>query len=172
MLQLGMKVLNKVMKSSLPVVKYSVRNSHIGIIGAGSVGASCASSLIHYNGVASKISMYDIRPNIAEGEVMDLEDEGYFTDTAIAHAKTLNDLRDCDIIVITAGAKQIPNESRAMLLQRNAQILKTILNGLMPVKSSAILLLVTNPVDALTTLAQKWTEGYLPRVSVVIVIAV
>ena len=96
---------------------------------------------------------------------MDLEDEGYFTGTTVQHAKTLQDLRECDVVVITAGAKQKPSESRAGLLLRNAKILKGVIDGLLPLKPTAMLLLVTNPVDVLTTLAQKWTEGYLPKVN-------
>ena len=133
--------------------------------------------------------MYDINTSIAEGEVMDLEDEGYFTDTTVLHATSLEQLRDCDAIVITAGAKQRVGETRyyygacsccctnielygtvcfshrATLLQRNAEILKSIIDGLMPLNSSTALILVTNPVDVLTMLAQKWTESCLPKVS-------
>lgn len=147
-----------------PALRAQIRSNHVGIIGAGAVGASCASSIIHFASAANKISIYDINKNIAAGEVMDLEDEGYFTDTEVVHAEELSAIRACDIIVITAGAKQKPQESRAALLKRNASILKGIIDGLMPLKSTSVLLLVTNPVDVLTTLAQKWTEGSIPKV--------
>jgi L-lactate dehydrogenase len=90
----------------------SSREHHIGIVGAGAVGASCASSIIHTSSAAGRVSLFDINGAVAEGEVMDLEDEGYFTGTAVLHATQLAQLRDCDIVVITAGAKQKPDESR------------------------------------------------------------
>lgn len=148
----------------LPAFRVQALSSHIGIVGAGAVGASCASSIIHFTSAATKVSLYDVRKNIALGEVMDLEDEGYFTATQVLHAEELHQLRECDIIVITAGAKQKPNESRAALMTKNACILKEIIDALMPVKPSAILLVVTNPVDVLTSLVQTWTEGQLPKV--------
>ena len=166
MFQLGRR-LELAARRALPAALRQARSNHIGIIGAGAVGASCASSLIHFASATSKISIYDINKNIAAGEVMDLEDEGYFTGTEVVHAAELSQLRDCDIIVITAGAKQAPQEHRSQLLARNAAILRSILDGLRPIRSSSILLLVTNPVAVLTALAQKWTQDCLPKVLII-----
>lgn len=140
------------------------RSNHVGIVGCGAVGASCASSIIHYASAATDISMFDINGKVAEGEVMDLEDEGYFTNTAMHYAPTLEALNKCDIIVITAGAKQLPDEPRTALRLKNAKILKEIIQGLGKLKPTTKLILVTNPVDVMTTLAQEWTKEYLPKV--------
>eukprot|EP00735_Rhodelphis_limneticus_P011259 TRINITY_DN433_c0_g1::TRINITY_DN433_c0_g1_i1::g.2467::m.2467 TRINITY_DN433_c0_g1::TRINITY_DN433_c0_g1_i1::g.2467 ORF type:complete len:456 (+),score=172.71,sp/Q9P4B6/LDHA_RHIOR/43.39/8e-74,Ldh_1_N/PF00056.18/2.4e-30,Ldh_1_C/PF02866.13/3e+03,Ldh_1_C/PF02866.13/9.3e-26,cNMP_binding/PF00027.24/9.5e-05,CoA_binding/PF02629.14/0.069,NAD_binding_8/PF13450.1/0.11,3HCDH_N/PF02737.13/0.19 TRINITY_DN433_c0_g1_i1:77-1369(+) len=138
----------------------------IGVIGAGAVGASAASSLIQKN-IAGTVKLFDINTTLCEGEVLDLQDEAFITGTTVKLAPTLGDLRDCDIVVITAGAKQQPGEPRTALVKRNAKILKGILEGMFPLRPSTILLLVTNPVDILTSLAQVWCAPYIPSTQVI-----
>jgi L-lactate dehydrogenase len=72
----------------------------------------------------------------------------------------------CDVVVITAGAKQRKDEPRTALVDRNAKILDSIIKGMFPHRSppnpDLILLLVSNPVDVLTSVAQHLTQGILP----------
>lgn len=68
-------------------------------------------------------------------------------------AGTYEDLADCGIIIIAAGAGQAKGETRIDLLKKNRAILRTILDGIKPVNTEAILLLVSNPVDILTYIA-------------------
>jgi len=66
-----------------------------------------------------------------------------------------SDCADANLIVVTAGAKQIPGQSRLDLIQRNADIVKSICDGIKKSDSDAVLLMVANPVDALTQVALK-----------------
>ena len=68
-------------------------------------------------------------------------------------AGTYEALADCGIIIIAAGAGQAKGETRIDLLKKNRAILRTILDGIKPVNTEAILLLVSNPVDILTYIA-------------------
>jgi L-lactate dehydrogenase len=137
----------------------------IGIVGAGSVGSAIASSLIHKN-IANNIKLTDINMDMCEGVALDLQDEAFVTGT-IVDAVPIKDMNSCDIIIITAGAKQGPGEPRTDLVKRNAVILKSVLDALFPLKSDTIVLLVSNPVDILTALAQKWCSPYIPREQVI-----
>ena len=137
----------------------------VGIVGAGSVGSAIASSLIHKN-IAHTIKLTDINHDMCEGVAFDLQDEAFVTGT-IVDAIPIKDMNSCDIIIITAGAKQRPDEPRTNLIKRNAVILKSILDALFPLKSDTIVLVVSNPVDILTALAQKWCSPYVPREQVI-----
>ncbi len=134
----------------------------IGIIGSGSVGSAIASSLIHKN-IVKNIYMNDINHEMCRGVVLDLEDEAFITGTHVHHTMAVNELRDCDIIIITAGAKQKPDEPRNNLIERNAIIMKNILVHLLPLKDTCIILLVSNPVDILTNIVQTWCEDFMDR---------
>jgi L-lactate dehydrogenase len=104
--------------------------------------------------------------DMCEGVALDLQDEAFVTGT-IVNAVPIKDMNSCDIIIITAGAKQRPGEPRTNLVKRNAVILKSILDALFPLKSDTVVLLVSNPVDILTALAQKWCLPYIPREQVI-----
>lgn len=152
--------------SYLRNVQVTAHNSRsIGIIGAGSVGSAVASSLIHKN-VSSKIKIADANPVLCEGVVLDLQDEGFITGTII-EMSTVERLRDCDIIIITAGAKQQPDEPRTNLVKRNAHIMHSIVKSLLPISSKTVLIIVSNPVDILTFLVQKWCMDYIPANQVI-----
>ena len=78
------------------------------------------------------------------------------------HAGGQNDYTDSDIIVITAGAKQQPGETRIDLLKRNATIIKTIAKEIAASGCKGVMLLVSNPVDILTKVALEasgWDRG-------------
>ena len=135
-------------------------NHKLAIIGAGSVGASIAYAAI-MKSVAHDILLVDINQERCEGEVLDLSDAAFLSDSRIK-AGTFKEAGQCDIIVITAGAKQRPGETRMELIDRNYKILDSCLNEMKPFKPSAILLLVANPVDVLTFLAQK-ISGLPPK---------
>ena len=167
-----LRAAGKVCRSIAVSVKQShrlmlTRDFNIGIIGSGSVGVACASSLLQ-NPITTNIFMCDSNTALCEGEVMDLEDESFLSGTKI-QAKRIEELNDsnCDIIVITAGCKQVHGESRTDLIGRNALLLNGIIKSLGPINPKTILLLVANPVDILTALAEKWTSQYIPSNQVI-----
>ena len=129
----------------------------IGIIGAGSVGATIAYSAM-IRGVAREISLFDIAKTKVDAEVLDLNHGLLFVPQAkVDGADDIEVLRGSDVVVITAGAKQKPGQTRMDLAGANAQICTKILPEVVRVAPEAILLMVTNPVDVVTEVALKLT---------------
>ncbi|CAO3592876.1 unnamed protein product [Absidia cylindrospora] len=127
--------------------------SKVAIVGAGAVGASIAYALM-LKDVASEILIVDVVQDIVTGQVLDLSDVACVSSTKV-RAATSKEAGQADIIVVTAGAKQKDGEPRTDLIGRNYKILESVIGGMQPIKPEAIMLLVSNPVDVLTQIAQK-----------------
>jgi L-lactate dehydrogenase len=80
---------------------------------------------------------------------------GNFSTDAVVRQGAWKDVREANIIVITAGARQSPGETRDELLNRNRIIFESICSQLLPVPDSTIIVIVANPVDVLTGLFQR-----------------
>jgi L-lactate dehydrogenase len=132
----------------------------IGIVGSGNVGASIARSIIGKN-IVSEVKMLDLNSKLCVGEVLDLQDSAFSTGTKVSVA-THHEIADSSIIIITAGANQKEGESRINLIERNAKIMKEILKSMFPISGDAILIIVSNPVDILTNVAQELCAASLP----------
>lgn len=129
-------------------------NRQIAIIGAGSVGSAIAQSLI-LRRVVSDLVLVDIDSTLCNAQVQDLSDATYLYNVRI-RAGTPADAAISDIIIITAGAKQRPGDTRLDLIDRNVKVLKSVLDGMKPdLRRDAVLVLVANPVDVLTYFAQR-----------------
>ena len=124
------------------------------VIGAGSVGTTYIYALMH-TGIAGEIVLIDLDQKRVKGEVMDLEHGLAFVQPVTIRSGDYSDCADANLIVVTAGAKQIPGQSRLDLIQHNADIVKSICDGIKKSGSDAVLLMVANPVDALTQVALK-----------------
>lgn len=136
-----------------PGTKMSARGGSIAIFGAGSVGSAVAYSLL-LRQVVADIILVDIDQPLCEAQVQDLSDATFLSNVRI-RVGSVSDARQADIIIITAGAKQRPGDTRLDLIDRNYKVLKSILSELQPIRSDAILLIVANPVDILTHFAQR-----------------
>ncbi|CAM9380694.1 unnamed protein product [Ectocarpus fasciculatus] len=138
---------------------------HIGILGCGGVGMASASSLIHRgSAVARTITMFDTAVDRCRGEVLDLADQAGFHGTTVRQARVIAQLQGCDILVVAAGAKCRPGESRSALSLRNAAMLHGLVRELLAcsvVTSETIVLVATNPVDILTALVTDWLADYV-----------
>ena len=134
------------------------------IVGAGQVGMACAYSLLIQN-VLDEMVIVDVNTEKLEGEVMDLNHGLPFVQPTIIRSGTLADGEDADIVIITAGAKQKPGESRLELVQRNLEIFKGLIPQIVQYCSQAIVLIVTNPVDIMTYVSLKLSG--LPTSSVI-----
>lgn len=134
------------------------------IVGAGQVGMACAYSLLIQN-VLDEMVIVDVNTEKLEGEVMDLNHGLPFVQPTMIRSGTLADGEDADIVIITAGAKQKPGESRLELVQRNLEIFKGLIPQIVQYCSQAILLIVTNPVDIMTYVSLKLSG--LPTSSVI-----
>ncbi len=124
------------------------------VIGAGSVGTAYIYALLP-TGVAGQIALVDTDENRVKGEVMDLSHGLPFIPPVTIKHGDYSDCADADIIVVTAGAKQKPGQSRLELIVQNVKIVHSICASIAEQKSPAVLVMVTNPVDALTYVALK-----------------
>ena len=133
-------------------------NHKIMIVGTGNVGASIAYALVNQRTAVNEIVLTDIIAHDAEGEAMDLRDALAVAPSFVKIKNgTYKDAKDCDVIVITAGANQKPGESRMDLLEKNANILKGMIEQIMASGFNGIFLVVTNPMDVLTYLTMKYS---------------
>lgn len=119
----------------------------VGIIGTGWVGSSVAISTLHA-GVAQELLLHDARGEVAEGDAMDLAHGAPFYSPASVRTATVEQMRGCAAIVISAGRGGRPGETRLDLLRDNAAIIRDIGSRLR--KFDGIIVMVTNPVDVLT----------------------
>jgi len=124
------------------------------IVGAGDVGASFAYALAP-SGLAESIALVDLNADLAKGQALDLAHGLPYLPPVDIHAGTVEDYADAAVIVITAGAKQRPGESRLDLLGRNAAIVSGIMDEIVARGSRAIVVVVSNPVDILTHVALR-----------------
>ncbi len=132
----------------------TTRHRKVVVIGAGAVGTTYIYALLQ-TGLAGEIALIDVDAQRAEGEVMDLSHGLPFIPPVSVKAGDYSDCSDANLIVITAGAKQAPGQSRTELIQKNAGIVRSICGQISPHHSDAVLVMVTNPVDALTQLAVR-----------------
>ena len=121
--------------------------TRIGIVGTGSVGASVAISILH-RGVAGELLLADRRGELAEGEAMDLAQGSSFYPAAQVRAASLEEMRDCDAIVVAAGRGGRADETRLDLLRDNASTARGIGEALRGHRG--LIVVVSNPVDVLT----------------------
>lgn len=134
------------------------------VIGCGFVGSACAFSLIQ-RGLFSELVLIDANRDKAEGEAMDLSHGLPYIAAMDVYAGTYDDLSDCALIVITAGANQKPGQTRLELIGQNVNILNAIIPQITARPFEGILLIVSNPVDVLTYLSKE-LSGY-PRERVI-----
>ncbi|MBR3139149.1 L-lactate dehydrogenase [Candidatus Saccharibacteria bacterium] len=133
-------------------------NNKIMIVGTGNVGASIAFALINQRTAVNEIVLTDIIAKDSEGEAMDLRDALAVSPSYIKITNgTYKDAKNCDVVVITAGAAQKPGETRMDLLKKNVNILKGMVEQIMSSGFNGIFLVVTNPMDVLTYYTYKFS---------------
>src|SRR3954452_6205909 len=130
----------------------------VSVIGAGSVGATIAyASLIR--GAAKTMALYDIDRDKVRAEVLDLNHGSQFYPSAnVIGADDIAVTAHSDVVVITAGAKQKPGQTRLELAAVNVKMCRSLVPELLELSPDAILLLVTNPVDIVTYAALQASE--------------
>ncbi|KQW08316.1 L-lactate dehydrogenase [Leifsonia sp. Root4] len=134
------------------------RSTKLTIVGAGSVGSSLAYAAL-IRGSAREVVLYDIDTAKAEAEVLDLAHGTPFTGASrITGGSDIELVADSDVVVITAGAKQEPGQTRLELAGVNVRILEAMLPQLVALAPNAVFILVTNPCDVLTAVAERITE--------------
>lgn len=124
------------------------------MIGCGFVGSATVFSLMQ-SGLFSEIVLIDADKEKAKGEAMDISHGIPFARQMKIYAGDYSDVRDAGIVIITAGANQKPEETRLDLVHKNVAIFRKIIPAVMEAGFDGILLIVANPVDILTYVAQK-----------------
>lgn len=124
----------------------------VGLVGTGMVGTSFAYALMQ-RGVATDFVLVDVDAARAEGEAMDLNHGMSFVRPMQITSGTYADLAGSSVVVIAAGVNQKPGETRLDLLQRNADIMRTIVPQIVHYAPHAVIVMATNPVDILTHIA-------------------
>lgn len=124
------------------------------MVGCGFVGSASVFSLMQ-SGLFSEIVMIDADKEKAEGEAMDISHGIPFAKHMKIYAGDYSDVKDAGMVIITAGANQKPNETRLDLVQKNVAIFRQVIPAIMQQGFDGIMLVVANPVDILTYVAQK-----------------
>ena len=134
-----------------------IENSKVTVVGAGSVGSSAAYAAL-IRGSARHVALYDIATEKVEAEVLDLAHGTQFTGSSdIIGGSDLSVVEGSHVVVITAGAKQKPGQTRIELAGVNAGIIRSMMPQLLEAAPNAVFVIVTNPCDVLTVLAQEAT---------------
>lgn len=130
--------------------------SKLAIVGAGSVGTSLAYAAL-IRGSAGNVALFDVNAAKAEAEVLDLAHGTQFAAAAasVTGGGDIAVTEGADVVVITAGAKQAPRQTRLDLAGTNVRILEDLMAPLLERSPDAVFVLVTNPCDVLTVAAQK-----------------
>ncbi len=129
--------------------------TRIGVVGAGSVGTSLAYAAL-IRGAAQDVALFDLDAAKVRAEALDLAHGTMFTPGArVTGSDDVAVLAGSDVVVVTAGAKQQPGQTRMDLAGANASILESLVPRLLEQAPDAVLVLVTNPCDVLTVVAQR-----------------
>lgn len=133
------------------------KHSKIAIIGAGYVGASICYALM-LKETAQEIVLIDCDEEKARGEALDIMHGIPYMGTAKIVLGEYTDCRDCDMIIVTAGKGRKPGQKRSDLFQENKQILRQIADQIKAHYNGGVVLVVSNPVDAMTREFTNWME--------------
>jgi L-lactate dehydrogenase len=124
--------------------------SKVAVVGAGAVGTAIAYAA-QIRGVCRQLALYDVNADKVRAEVLDLNHGMQFTPMAqITGGDQLDVCAGADVVVITAGAKQKPGQTRLDLAAANVAMCRELVPALVDVAPDALLLVVTNPVDVVT----------------------
>lgn len=133
----------------------SRRTTKLAVVGAGAVGSTMAYAAL-MRGAARSVALYDVNKAKVEAEALDLGHGIQFMPMAeVVGSDDIAVCTDADVVVVTAGAKQKPGQSRLDLAEATISLVSKILPPLVEVAPHAIYVMVTNPVDIVTYAALK-----------------
>jgi L-lactate dehydrogenase len=131
----------------------------IGIVGSGNVGATAAFAMV-MRGVGRQIVMVDLDRKRAQAEADDILHAVPFAQPLQVRAGDYEDLAGAAVVVITAGARQKPGETRLQLLERNAAVFRDVVPQVLRNAPEAVLVIASNPVDVMTHLAARYAREF------------
>ncbi|ACZ22220.1 malate dehydrogenase (NAD) [Sanguibacter keddieii DSM 10542] len=131
------------------------KTTKVAVVGAGAVGSTMAYAAL-MRGSARHVALYDINRAKVEAEALDLSHGIQFMPMAeVVGSDDVAVCADADIIMVTAGAKQKPGQTRLDLAEATISLVSKILPELLAVAPDATYVMVTNPVDIVTYAALK-----------------
>lgn len=130
-------------------------NRKVSIIGVGFVGSTIAYALM-MKGLVDEIVLIDINRAITDAESLDIRHGIPYMGLCNIHSGDYSDIVDSDLIVITAGRNRRPNESRLDMASDNVKIAKSVCTDIKRFYNSGVVLVVSNPVDIITTKVTEW----------------
>lgn len=133
----------------------------IAVIGAGQVGSAIAYTLA-LTGLAGEITLIDVNETLARGEAMDISHGMPLCPPAKIEGGGYNLLNGADLVIMTAGAAQKKGEDRRSLFGRNLAIMDAAAREIRTLAPECILLIVSNPLDAMVHAAIEMT-GFPPH---------
>jgi len=134
----------------------------VSIVGCGQVGLAVAYSILNKE-ICNSLVLVDVNGERLEGEVMDFQQASAFAKRCTVEGSTNFDVtRDSNLVIVTAGAKQRPGQSRLDLLEINAKIMKNIVSQILEYSPSAPICIVSNPCDVMAAVASKIAKDLPP----------
>ncbi|TVQ31072.1 MAG: L-lactate dehydrogenase [Phycisphaeraceae bacterium] len=126
--------------------------STVAIVGVGSVGSSIAYAMM-IQGMASRYILVDLDERKRHAQALDLRQGGMFIPDCDVLEGDMEACRGADIVIVTAGAKQDPGQTRMDLASDNCRMMRALAPDIFRVAPQCVLLIVTNPVDVVTMAA-------------------
>ena len=132
--------------------------SKISLIGAGQIGGTLA-HLIGLKELVNEVVMFDVASGIAKGKALDIAQSSSVDGFNVKFSGTDNyeDIKDSDVIIITAGVPRKPGMSRDDLLGINLKIIKQVAEGIKVNAPNAFVICITNPLDVMVMAFQKYS---------------
>ena len=130
----------------------------ISLIGAGQIGGTLA-HLIGLKELADEVVLFDVASGIAKGKALDIAQSSSVDGFNVKFSGTDNyeDIKDSDVIIITAGVPRKPGMSRDDLLGINLKIIKQVAEGVKKYSPNAFVICITNPLDVMVMAFQKYS---------------
>ncbi len=147
-------------KSRIYYANYEIKNmsKKISLIGAGQIGGTLA-HLIGLKELVNEVVVFDIASGIAKGKALDIAQSSSVDGFNVRFEGTDNyeDIKDSDVIIITAGVPRKPGMSRDDLLGINLKIIKQVAEGIKKNSPNAFIICITNPLDVMVMAFQKYS---------------
>ena len=130
----------------------------ISLIGAGQIGGTLA-HLIGLKELANEVVMFDVASGVAKGKALDIAQSSSVDGFNVNFSGTDNyeDIKNSDVIIITAGVPRKPGMSRDDLLGINLKIIKQVAEGIKTHSPDAFVICITNPLDVMVMAFQKYS---------------
>lgn len=138
----------------------AIKKRKVVLVGAGMVGMSFAYQL-YSSGLCEEIGLIDYLAEKAEGEAMDLNHGAYLVDPVNVTSGGYEQCTDADVIVIAGGVPQKPGETRLQLIDKNALVIRDVIEQINASGFDGVIVIASNPVDVLTNIAMKYSN--LPK---------